>query len=136
MRLPKHSESEKRLCQHMESLIDKHTSECMICKKSREEYTKFGVSSTPMCKSFETRLRSHINMCGFCQGVNKRWNEDAIPTTNEMRQVTAILSKGQLPNPVLLNKVRDYLMEKLELNSLEINQLSTNIEKVVRGIKI
>ena len=135
MRLPKYSEEQKKLCKPQEDLIDRHTSECIICKKSRDEYTRFGVSSTPMCKAFESRLRNHISMCGYCQGANERWNEDAIPTTNEMRQVTAILAKGQIPNPVLLNKVRDYLMEKLELNSMEINQLSSNVEKFVRGLK-
>lgn len=135
MRLPKYSNEQKTLCQPQIELIEKHTIECAICRQSRYEYIKFGVSSTPMCKAFESRLKNHISMCGYCQGVNKRWNEDAIPTIPEMRQVTSILAKGRVPNPILLNKVRGYLMEKLELNSLEINQLSSAVEKIVRGTK-
>lgn len=135
MRLPKHPNSQKVLCKPQEKLILRHVEVCDICKQSFSEYNRFGVSSTPRCKSFESSLRNHISMCGYCQGVNKRWNEDAIPTIPEMRQVTALLAKGEVPNPILLNKVRDYLMEQLELSSLEINQLSSGIEKFVRGLK-
>ena len=133
MRLNKHPESEKRLCKDQEVMILNHTRICRICEKSFDEYNKCGISNTPPCKQFIDNLRVHIDNCSTCNMANKKWNDDAIPTIPEMRQVSSMISKGQLPNAVLLNKVRSYLMEKLELSSLEINQLSSTIDGIVRG---
>lgn len=128
---PKHPENEKKLCQEQNNFINGHCSTCPQCKKSKEEYDKFKISTTPTCKRFISQLKDHIDSCEICNKVNKKWNEDAIPITPEMRKIVYSLSKGKIPDPHDLAVTRTYLMEKLQLSSNEIKDVSTKIESII-----
>lgn len=128
----KYRPEEKRLCQSQEQLIISHTNICHICKTSFKEYKTFGVSNTPPCKEFMKQLQKHVSNCGTCGTANKKWNEDAIPITPEMRQVTGDLMKGKLPDVSVLKKVSSYLFEKLNMTSDEIGKMSKEADKLVR----
>ena len=132
MRKDKYGSNEKRLCPNQEKLIIQHTNQCHICKTSFKEYQAFGVSNTPPCKEFKKQLERHISNCSICGTANKKWNEDAIPITNEMRQVTGDLMKGKLPDVGILKKVSSYLFQKLEMTSDEIGKMSQEADKAVR----
>ena len=132
MRKDKYSSKEKRLCQSQEQLIIQHTNICHVCKTSFKEYKAFGVSNTPPCKDFMNQLKKHISNCGTCGTANKKWNEDAIPITPEMRQVTGDLMKGKIPDVSILKRVASHLFGKLEMSSDEIHDMSAKADNEVR----
>ena len=132
MRKDKWDENEKRLCQEQEILIENHTQTCSICKKSRDEYTKFGISNTPPCKEFLNQLSNHVNNCNICNQAKNRWNEDGIKITPEMRDVVGALSKGQIPDIMKMKKASSQLFQSLEMSSDEIRDISMNADKMVR----
>ena len=83
----KYKSSEKQLCKEQISLIENEVKQCSICQKSYNSYQKHGIPSSPMCKTFEDKLKNHIQNCIICSSANKKWNIDAIPITEEVREV-------------------------------------------------
>ena len=93
-RKPIWSESEKQLCLDAEKMIDSHVQGCKTCQASFKSYKdNMNIPMTPPCQEFNTNLKIHISMCQFCTNANKKWNDDAIPITNEIRQGVAVLTK-------------------------------------------
>lgn len=136
MRKNKHPDSEKQLCQYQEQVINQHLQSCHICQQSKKEYDSFGVSSTPPCKRFMEQLGKHIESCHTCNKANKNWNDDAFPTTQDMRDVVGSLSKGKLPDISKLKNVASHLIKELELSSDEVRQIQEKAEDSVRkGLK-
>ena len=85
---------EKILCNFQVNFINSHVDKCSICAKSMESYkNNFGIALTPPCKSFTEQMKKHIESCPICNTVNKKWNDDSIPITNEMRKGVETLSK-------------------------------------------
>ena len=95
-RKPKWSESEKQLCLDAQTMIDSHVQGCSVCQLSFKSYqANMNIPMTPPCSQFTTNLKIHISMCQYCNSANKKWNEDSIPVTNEIRQGVAVLVKIQ-----------------------------------------
>ena len=127
---PKYTSKEKQLCKEQIKLIEQEVNQCEICKKSYDSYHKFGIPTSPMCKTFESKLRSHIENCLVCNSANTKWNKDAIPITEEVREVIRLLpDKSILQNKLALelwlkslkgidlskiNRVQNYLLKELD----------------------
>jgi hypothetical protein len=116
MKMPhiKWSDKEKKLCQEQENLINNHIATCSICKASFDSYNKnFGIASTPPCNQFTSQMKDHISKCQTCNQANKKWNDDAISTTPEMRSISNKLGKGIMPSKMELENLTRDLKEKL-----------------------
>ena len=132
MRKDKWSNNEKRLCQKQELLTKQHVQTCVICKKSFDEYEKFGISNTPPCKYFMNLLSNHVGNCEICNSAKIKYREDGIPITTEMREITAKLSEGKLPDISMMKRAASFLFKELHMKSDEIKTVSENADKLVR----
>ena len=127
---PKYTSKEKQLCKEQINLIEQEVKQCPICRKSYDSYHKFEIPTSPMCKTFESKFRSHIENCIICNSANIKWNKDAIPITEEVREVIRLLpDKSILSNKEALSlwlkslkgvdldkiqRVQDYLSKEIE----------------------
>jgi hypothetical protein len=94
LKVSKHPNSEKELCNEQKQIIENHLKVCSICAKSMQTYKEnMNIPMTPPCPQFLKQLQEHINHCLICNDVNKKWNEDSIPITPAMRKSVSILSK-------------------------------------------
>src|SRR5690242_13972352 len=88
-------EKDFKLCDIQEALIQIHLQECAICRDSLESYnSNYHIAQTPCCQAFLNGLQEHVEKCNICSKVNKEWNENAIPVSNEMRLITGRMVKG------------------------------------------
>lgn len=133
MRKDKWKKEEKRLCAKAEKHIGKHIEGCRICQKSFDSAKDFDIPTSPMCNTLMQELRQHVDSCGECSTGEKKWNDDAIPITTEMRLAVSQLQSGKMPDMGLMKTVASQLMKELDLTSDEIGKMQQAAQDKVKG---
>lgn len=133
MRKDKWKEEEKRLCNKAEKHIGRHIEGCLICQKSFESAHGFNIPTSPMCNTLMQELRQHVDSCKECSTGEKKWNDDAIPITPEMRLAVSQLQNGKMPDVGLMKTVASQLMKELDLTSDEIGKMQQAAQDKVKG---
>lgn len=134
MRKDKHHESEKKLCDKAEQAIDEHVKNCRICQKSFDSAKHFNIPTSPPCNNFLKELRKHVDNCSECQTGEKKWNEDAIPITPDMRLLVSQMQEGKMPDVELMKSVASSLMKELGLSSDEIGRMNQAAQDKVKEL--
>src|SRR5574337_1460105 len=98
MKKDKWEKEEKHICIKAEIMMDEHVPNCSICKTSFESSQQFGIPTSPPCNKMLNKLKLHVDCCKECQTGQKKWNDDAIPITPEMRLIVSQLQSGKLPD--------------------------------------
>lgn len=94
LKVAKHPNSEKELCNEQKQIIEEHLKVCFICAKSMQIYKEnMNIPLSPPCDEMIRQLQEHINHCLICNDANNKWNDDSIPITPAMRKGVSILSK-------------------------------------------
>lgn len=105
------------LCQAQQDFIDDHRETCPVCKESYRQYIKnHNIPTHPPCKRFEEQMKNHLSSCVTCKAVNKKWNDNAIDVTPELRQVAIDIGDNKIPDKKVLGKAIKHLTDKLGID--------------------
>lgn len=129
----------KPLCDEIIKQIAFHIEheKCNSCMKSSEEYQNNigNIPQTPPCPKMFKHILDHLSKCSECKSSNKAWNDNAIPITPAMREVSGLLSKGQLPGAELLLGVSRQLLGSLKIPPEKALSFSSNMKTLASRLQ-